>query len=128
VHQKKNSARDTRKVLWKQTILAPRHKKNLDTFVVGEHSSHLVDGVLSMQLQEVEIGQQNPCEKECHLPKLSVRVQNEKMRNSTICKEESHKILCEREIQKLNEKDDETCEELFTCVIISSSSLVPCVM
>ena len=41
-------------------------------------------------------GQQNPCEKECHQPKLSVRVQNKKIRDSTICKKESHKILCER--------------------------------
>ena len=43
-------------------------------------------------------GQQNPCEKECHQPKLSVIVQNEKMRDSTICEEESHKIMCERDI------------------------------
>ena len=43
-------------------------------------------------------GQQNPCEKECHQPKLSVRVQYEKMRDSTICEEESHKIMCERDI------------------------------
>ena len=73
-------------------------------------------------------GQQNPCEKECHQPKLSVRVQNEKMRDSTICEEESHKILCERDTQKLSEKEDESCEELFTInMIIPSPSLVPCV-
>ena len=35
-------------------------------------------------------GQQNPCEKECHQPKLSVRVQNEKMRDSTICEKECY--------------------------------------
>jgi len=74
-------------------------------------------------------GQQNPCEKECHQPKLSVIVQNEKMRDSTICEEESHKIMCERDTQKLSEKEDESCEELFTTnMIIPSSSLVPCVM
>jgi len=49
-------------------------------------------------------GQQNPCEKECHQPKLSVIVQNEKMRDSTICEEESHKIMCESDTQKLSEK------------------------
>jgi len=66
--------------------------------------------------------------KECHQPKLSARVQNEKMRDSTIC-EESHKVLCERDTQKLSEKEDESYEELFTTnMIISSSSLVPCVM
>ena len=71
-------------------------------------------------------GQQNPCEKECHQPKLSVIVQNEKMRDSTICEEESHKIMCERDTQKLSEKEDESCEELFTTnMIIPSSSLVP---
>jgi len=74
-------------------------------------------------------GQQNPCEKECHQPKLSVIVQNEKMRDSTICEEESHKIMCERDTQKLSEKEDESCEELFTTnMVIPSSSLVPCVM
>ena len=73
-------------------------------------------------------GQQNPCEKECHQPKLSVIVQNEKMRDSTICEEESHKIMCERDTQKLSEKEDESCEELFTTnMIIPSSSLVHCV-
>jgi hypothetical protein len=66
--------------------------------------------------------------KECHQPKLSARVQNEKMRDAIICDEESHKILCERDTQKLSEKE-ESCEELFTTnMIISSSSLVPCVM
>lgn len=35
---------------------------------------------------------QNPCEKESHRAKLNVRVENEKLRDSTICKE-SHKIL-----------------------------------
>ena len=68
------------------------------------------------------------CEKECHQPKLSVRVQKKKMRDSTIC-EESHKILSESDTQKLCEKEDESCEELFTTnMIIPSSSLVPCVM
>jgi hypothetical protein len=57
-----------------------------------------------------------------------MRVQNERMRDSTIC-EESHKILCERDTQKLNEKEDESFEELFTTnMMIPSSSLVPCVM
>jgi hypothetical protein len=69
------------------------------------------------------------CEKECHQPKLSARVQNEKMIDSTICEEESHKILWERETQKLSEKEDESSEELFTTnMIIPSSSLVPCVI
>jgi len=55
-----------------------------------------------------------------------VIVQNEKMRDSTICEEESHKIMCERDTQKLSEKEDESCEELFTTnMIIPSSSLVP---
>jgi hypothetical protein len=72
---------------------------------------------------------QNRCEKESHQPNLSARVQNEKMKDSTICEEESHKILCERDTQKLWEKEDESCEELFTTnTIIPSSSLVPCVM
>jgi hypothetical protein len=51
------------------------------------------------------------------------------MIDSTICEEESHKILWERETQKLSEKEDESSEELFTTnMIIPSSSLVPCVM
>ena len=37
--------------------------------------------------------------------------------------------MCERDTQKLSEKEDESCEELFTTnMIIPSSSLVPCVM
>ena len=60
---------------------------------------------------------------------MSVRVQNKKIRDSTICKKESHKILCVRDTQKLNKKEDESCEELFTTnMIIPYSSLVPCVM
>ena len=36
--------------------------------------------------------------------------------------------MCERDTQKLSEKEDESCEELFTInMIIPSPSLVPCV-
>jgi hypothetical protein len=67
--------------------------------------------------------------KECHQPKVSVRVQNKNMRDSTMCEEESHKVLCMRDTQKLSKKEHESCEELFTTnMIIPSSSLVPCVM
>ena len=84
---------------------------------------------MSARVQNEKMRDSTICEKECHQPKLSVRVENEKMRDSTICEEESHKILCERDTQKLSEKEDESCEELFTTnVIIPSSSFVPCVM
>jgi hypothetical protein len=83
---------------------------------------------LSARVQNEMVRDSTICEKECHQPKLSARVQNEKMRDSPICEEESHKILCERDIQKLSKKD-ESCEELFTTnMILPSSSLVPCVM
>jgi len=52
---------------------------------------------------------------------------NKKMRDSTIFKE-SHKILCESYQQKLREKRDESCEELFTSNIIIPSILVPFAM
>jgi hypothetical protein len=66
-------------------------------------------------------------EKEWHQPKFSERVQNKKMRDSTIF-EESHKTLCESDPQKLREKRDESCEELFTSNIIIPSILVPFAM
>jgi hypothetical protein len=88
---------------------------------------------------------QHPCEKECHQPKLSVRVQNEKKRDSTICekvfhlpklsvrvkKKElrdptickgSHKNLYEKDIQKLSEVEDRSCEETSLCNMTISSS------
>jgi len=49
------------------------------------------------------------------------------MRDSTIIKK-SDKILCESDPQKLSEKRDESCEELFTSNIIIPSILVPFMM
>ena len=44
------------------------------------------------------------------------------MRDFTIYEEESHKILCEIDTQKLSKKEDEACEELFTTNMIIPSS------
>jgi hypothetical protein len=62
------------------------------------------------------------CEKEFHQPKLSVRVKKKKLRDPTIC-EESHKNLYEKDIQKLCEVQDRSCEETsLSNITISSSS------
>jgi hypothetical protein len=103
-------------------VLAPRVFIGVEDYCVSTKRK------IQQETRGRSYGQQNPCEKECHQPKLSVIVQNEKMRDSTICEEESHKIMCERDTQRLSEKEDESCEELFTNMIIPSSSLVPCVM
>ena len=47
------------------------------------------------------------------------------MRDSTICEDESHKIVCDRETQKLSDVEDRPSEETFTInTIIFSSSCV----
>jgi hypothetical protein len=56
-----------------------------------------------------------------HLPKLSVRVKKKELRDPTICKG-SHKNLYEKDIQKLSEVEDRSCEETSLCNMTISSS------
>jgi hydroxymethylpyrimidine pyrophosphatase-like HAD family hydrolase len=76
---------------------------------------------LSVRIQNEKKRDSTKYEKEFHQPKLSVRVKKKELRDPTIC-EESHKNLYEKDTQKLSEVEDRSCEETSLSNMTISSS------